>query len=140
MSNLLKISKDRLHCVAVLFYVQTNLILNLLFLAESTLQRISSTVSVYLPCAIRLFFKRISDCNTLLYSSSERYKWYFCSFKTTTSCYSNYIIGKNIEVVCDCRLTSLNEQINRITTALSISKNFARFFLSLAERAFSLAK
>ena len=30
--------------------------------------------SGYLPCAVRLFFKWISDCNTLLYSSSERYK------------------------------------------------------------------
>ena len=38
------------------------------------------------------------------YSSSERYKRYFCSFKTTTSCYRNYIMGKGIEVVCDCRL------------------------------------
>ncbi len=26
----------------------------------------------YLPCAIRLFFKRISDCITSLYSSSVR--------------------------------------------------------------------
>ena len=34
----------------------------------------------------------------------------------------------------------LNERINRVTTALSISKNFFRFFLPLAERAFSLAK
>ena len=48
------------------------LILSFLFLANITLQRTSSTPSVYLPCAIRLFFKRISDCITLLYSSSFR--------------------------------------------------------------------
>ena len=59
---------------------------------------------------------------------------------TTTSCCYNYIIGKGIEVVYDCRSPPLNEQINRVTTAFFISRNFARFFLPLAERAFSLAK
>ena len=32
----------------------------------------ASTASVHLPCAVRLFFKRISDCINLLYSSSFR--------------------------------------------------------------------
>lgn len=38
---------------------QDYLILSFLFLAESTLQRTSSTASVYLPCSINLFFRFI---------------------------------------------------------------------------------
>ena len=69
-----KLAKTAYIVWAVFIRVQIYLILNFLFLAESTLQRISSAASVYLPCAIRLFFKRISDCSTSLYSSLERYK------------------------------------------------------------------
>lgn len=48
---------------------QDYLILSFLFLAESTLQRTSSTASVYLPCSINLFFRfiRKATISFLLY-------------------------------------------------------------------------
>ena len=53
LSNLIK---DRLHRVGGLFSCQIYLILSFLFFAESTLHITSSTASVYLPCAVRVFF------------------------------------------------------------------------------------
>ena len=69
-----KLAKTAYKSVGGLYSCSDIFDFELLFLAESTLQRISSAASVYLPCAIRLFFKRISDCSTSLYSSLERYK------------------------------------------------------------------
>ena len=48
-----------------------------------------------------------------------------------------YIPDSDKKVVTILRV---NERINRVTNALFISRNFARIFLPLAERAFSLAK
>ena len=46
------------------------LIITVFFFALMSLQRTSSTASVYLPCSIRSFFSDMSDCITRLLSSS----------------------------------------------------------------------
>ena len=61
---------------------QDYLILSFLFLAESTLQRTSSTASVYLPCSINLFFRFIRKATISFLSFVLKYIWYFFCFHT----------------------------------------------------------
>ena len=63
---------------------QDYLILSFLFLAESTLQRTSSTASVYLPCSINLF-RFIRKATISFLSFVLKYIWYFSVFILSTS-------------------------------------------------------
>ena len=64
---------------------QDYLILSFLFLAESILQRTSSTASVYLPCSINLFFRFIMKATISFLSFVFKYIWYFSVFILSTS-------------------------------------------------------
>ena len=65
---------------------QDYLILRFLFLVESTLQRTSSTASVYLPCSINLFFFRFIRKATISFLSFVlKYIWFFSVFILSTS-------------------------------------------------------
>ena len=54
--------------------------------------------------------------------------------------YCNYIIGNGIGVVCNNPPLSKNERINRVTTALSISRIFGSIFFAISREGNFISK